>query len=130
MWSEECREHPNNKKLPGVCSSCLRDRLSQLDLHPGHKPISWNPSLISDSPASSSYASLPAAHRRNASDVMDSASSMLSFDYGLNKSRSIAFASRNGMSGKDGFWSKLLKLTRKGTKNVSMHSRTFREGRG
>ncbi|XP_030455714.2 uncharacterized protein LOC115676847, partial [Syzygium oleosum] len=26
----ECARHPNHEKLPGVCSSCLRERLSQL----------------------------------------------------------------------------------------------------
>ncbi|KAK4256667.1 hypothetical protein QN277_006361 [Acacia crassicarpa] len=144
MRPGRCKEHPDNKQLPGVCSSCLRERLSRLD------PIQSNPkslppfasSLTFDFPAEanwSNYASQSVhhsrRHRRNASDVMDSAScSEMGFDYGLKKSRSLVLSSTHELCGiyegkKDGFWSKLLKLTRKGTKNVLKHSTTVRHGR-
>ncbi|XP_028776554.1 uncharacterized protein LOC114733280 [Neltuma alba] len=145
MRPGKCKEHPDDEQQPGVCSSCLREKLSRLDpIQSSHKPLPpCNSSLTFDSPAEanrSNYASLALyrsrRHRRNASDVMNSVScSEMGFDFRLKKSRSIAHASANEVSGsyarkKDGFWSKLLKLTRKGTKNVLKHSTTaVREGR-
>ncbi|KAF7834444.1 putative Avr9/Cf-9 rapidly elicited protein [Senna tora] len=141
-----CNQHPNTNQIPGVCSSCLRDKLLQLHLqshhHHNHKS---NSSIVSDdsSPPVVYRGRGRGRHRRNASEVMmveysgaSSSSSVVGFDYyyGMNKSRSIAFASsssRNGVNSgswrrkKDGFWSKLLKLTRKGT---VMHSGIIREG--
>ena len=148
-----CKDHPNDKQLPGVCSSCLRDKLSQLyNNNPTTDPLCCSPSPTS--PASpqpfssdadgSSNRVLPGNRRRfrrNASHAADSVSCMLSFNYGLNlkKSRSLAFASRSRFkerdaSGgwarkKDGFWTKVLKLTRKDTKEAFTNSRTEREGR-
>ncbi|XP_057419149.1 uncharacterized protein LOC130713394 [Lotus japonicus] len=129
-WSEleagvtGCKVHPNNKQLPGVCSSCLRDKLLILS----------NKQASSSSPPSSNYMS-PAyrGHHRHVSSVMDSVSSMISLNYGLKRSRTIAFASgslrrekevnRNKKeSKKGGLWSKLLRLTRKNTNEASMHS--------
>ncbi|XP_054821584.1 uncharacterized protein LOC129320261 [Prosopis cineraria] len=145
MRSGGCKDHPDNKQMPGVCSSCLREKLSRLELiQCNREPLSPpNSAPTFDScaeAASSNYASQAVyhrrRHRRNASDVMNSVSySELGFDYGLKKSRSIAFASIDEVGAsyagkKYGFWSKLLKLTRKGTKNVSKHSTTTREGRG
>ncbi|KAK7318649.1 hypothetical protein RJT34_03354 [Clitoria ternatea] len=147
-WSDleaGCKEHPNNKQLPGVCSSCLRDKLSKLcDNQPTPRsPFTSSQSFSYNTAASLNYVS-PAhrrRHRRQTSNVTDSVSSMISFNHGLKKSNSIAFASRslrmdrevteNDRGGKKGsFWSKLLKMTRKNTKGAFMHSRTTREGVG
>ncbi|KAK7306142.1 hypothetical protein VNO77_44063 [Canavalia gladiata] len=141
-----CKEHLNDKELPGVCSSCLREKLSQLYNKNPIDPLGYSPSP--SSPASpqpfscatgSSTNHVSSAHRkrfrRNASHAADSASCMLSFNYGLNlkKSKSLAFTSRNRLrerdvSGgrgrkKDGFWSKVLKLKRKDTQESIMNSR-------
>ncbi|KAK7311114.1 hypothetical protein RJT34_09033 [Clitoria ternatea] len=127
-----CKLHLNEKQVPGVCSSCLRDKLSQLYHRNPVDPSYYSPSPSSPaSPQPLSSATVPSsAHgrrfHRNASHAADSASS---FNYGLNlkKSKSLAFASRNkrerdvngGGGGrgrkKDGFWSKVLKLKRKDT---------------
>ncbi|KAJ1405325.1 hypothetical protein SESBI_25874 [Sesbania bispinosa] len=134
-----CKEHPNNKQLPGVCSFCLRDKLLKLCNNKPTYLVHYSPSA---STASSNYVS-PAYHRRHTSSATDSVSSMISFHYGLKKSKSmIAFASSgsqlrerevigdNKGSKKGSFWSKLLKLTRKETKEAFMHSRTMRERKG
>ncbi|KAK7280976.1 hypothetical protein RIF29_08585 [Crotalaria pallida] len=180
QWSElalaggGCKDHPNDNKLPGVCSFCLRDKLSQLYNHNNNNNNNNNlvDSLSSStsSPASpqaqqqqqqqqqpyspapndaSPYHATPAYHRRlhrNASHATNSVSCMINFNYELNlkKSKSLAFASRNriirggdsvssgGRTGrkKDGFWSKVIKLTKKDSKEASsMNSRIGREGR-
>ncbi|KAL1328037.1 hypothetical protein AAHE18_13G346300 [Arachis hypogaea] len=110
-WSEieasrfGCKVHPNNNQQPGVCASCLRDKLSNLN-RPTH-------SSSRNSPQSNSSSS-------SASSVLDSVSSSISFAGGLKKSKSVAFPSRerevnrdNRRSKKNNLWSKLLKLTRK-----------------
>lgn len=151
-WSEigaGCKKHPNNKPQPGVCSSCLRDKLSELynNKTTATYPLPRSPSSSASpqhfSSASLNYVSLAyrRRHRRHASHVTDSVSSVVSFNHGLKKSKSIAFAPRNRLrerevngenreSKKDSFWSKLLKLTKKGTTEAFMHSRTMREGKG
>ncbi|XP_061336596.1 uncharacterized protein LOC133283707 [Gastrolobium bilobum] len=124
-----CKQHPSDKQVPGVCSTCLRDKLSQLYSNSNNNNNTIDPLYGYLSPSSpASPQPFSSAHRRrfrrNASHAMDSASCMLSFNYGLNlkKSRSLAFVSRNRLrerdvSGgrgrkKDGFWSKVLKLTK------------------
>lgn len=142
-WSESkqgCRKHPNEKQLPGVCSSCLRERLSQLQPSSNKKTIgsvggyscSSSPSY---SPASSSIYVSPVYrrhhHHRRLSEKMGSISFTLNVSQGLKKSKSIAFVTRTraeevaaSAKKKGGFWSKLLKSTRKRTKEVLMHPRT------
>ncbi|QHO15526.1 hypothetical protein HN51_030943 [Arachis hypogaea] len=159
-----CKDHPNDKRLPGVCSSCLRDKLSQLYTN-NHKANNFiDPTYFYPSPPSSPTSpqqfssgvgvSVCASSnkvlagnrgvkfRRNASHAAgDSVSCMVSFNYGLNlkKSRSLAFATRGrvrerdhgsgerwGRKKKDGFWSKVLKLT---NKKDSKNSITQMEGR-
>ncbi|KAL9329654.1 hypothetical protein ACSQ67_004657 [Phaseolus vulgaris] len=128
-----CKYHPDNKQLPGVCPFCLRDKLLKLyDINNPTYP------LPSPSPLLPSYVSH--RHRRHTSTVPDSVSSMVSFNYGLKKSNSIAFASGSQTTDREvsekstgrkkkSVWSKLLKLTRKNSKEVFMHSRTVREGK-
>ncbi|CAL0306562.1 unnamed protein product [Lupinus luteus] len=121
-----CKHHSINNNQ-GVCSYCLSDKLSKLNT----KPIATHPFIPSPShelfsSSSSNYVSSAnrRRHRRHASHVMDSASYMINFNVGLKKSKSIAFAQTNKLkerevnrdnqgSKKNGFWSKLLKLTKK-----------------
>ncbi|XP_058786997.1 uncharacterized protein LOC131661465 [Vicia villosa] len=140
-----CKEHPNDKQLPGVCSSCLRDKLSQLYTKNSNdcslyysSPLSpGSPQPIEDD--STNHGSLGHRNRRfhrNASHAAGSVSCMISFNNALNlkKSKSLAVATRSrvrerdvgGGRGrkKDGFWSKVLKLRRKETEESVVKSRT------
>lgn len=131
-----CKDHPSNKQVPGVCPSCLRDKLLKL-YNNNNNPTYPLPAPPFSQPLNSHVSG---RHRRHSSSVTDSASSMASFNYGLKKSNSIAFASRslaidrevngnNRGSKKRNFWSKLLKLTRKNAREPFMHSKTTREGK-
>ncbi|KAE9602855.1 hypothetical protein Lal_00050222 [Lupinus albus] len=126
-----CKHHSINNKQQqqqGVCSYCLSDKLSKLNNIPiATHPFIPSPSHQLLSSSSSNYGSSANGrrHRRHASHVMDSASYMINFNVGLRKSKSIiAFAPTNKLkemevnrdnkgSKKNGFWSKLLKLTKK-----------------
>nr|XP_004502403.2 uncharacterized protein LOC101514805 [Cicer arietinum] len=139
-----CKDHPNDKQLPGVCSSCLRDKLSQLYIkNPPIDPLYYCSPFSPASPQSTDKASIthgssshPRCFHRNASHANASTSCMINFNYALNlkKSNSLAFASRirnrerdvGGCRGrkKDGFWSKVLKLKRKDTEVSVISSRT------
>ncbi|KAK7399584.1 hypothetical protein VNO78_10769 [Psophocarpus tetragonolobus] len=131
-----CKYHPSNKEAPGVCPSCLRDKLLKLyDNNNSTYPLPCPPPPLQPFP---SFVS--GRHRRHSSLVMDSASSMVSFDYGLKKSNSLAFTrgiqnidregnGTNRSIKKSGVWSKILKLTKNNTKEIFMHSRTSRKGK-
>ncbi|CAI8618919.1 unnamed protein product [Vicia faba] len=128
----KCKEHINDKQLPGVCYYCLRDKLSKVNNNNSNNKqvhhVSQSPQHFFSS--SSNYMSQSQGHsrrhhRRQTSSVMDSFSSdMVSFNYGLKKSKSIAFVSTSqirerevyGNYKKRSFWSKLLKFTRKDVK--------------
>ncbi|GAU45309.1 hypothetical protein TSUD_300380 [Trifolium subterraneum] len=138
-----CKEHPNDKQLPGVCSSCLRDKLSQLytknpieSLYYCSPSSPATPQAIDDG-STNHGSSRSRRFRRNASHATGSASCMISFNNALNlkKSKSLAVVSRNrvrdrdvvgGGRGrkKDGFWSKVLKLRRKDAEETVVNSRT------
>lgn len=132
-WSETdqgCKRHPapGLNKLPGVCSSCLRERLTRLSSYSSNDKISMSAySFYSTSPpyssASSSTFISPAnrrRHRRNASEMLGSISLRFNFSTGLKKSRSISFVANNQFAEvkdenkkkkKSGLWSKLLRVT-------------------
>ncbi|RDX80855.1 hypothetical protein CR513_38530, partial [Mucuna pruriens] len=118
-----CKEHPNDKQSPGVCSSCLREKLFELY---NTNPI--GPLFFSPSPSSPASPHEPQPFssanrrrfRRNGSLAAESASCIQSFN--LKKSKSLVFVSRNrvrerdvnvSVRKKDGFWSKVLKLKRR-----------------
>ncbi|GAB4847251.1 hypothetical protein Ancab_026292 [Ancistrocladus abbreviatus] len=110
-----CRKHPNQKQLPGVCSSCLREKLSKLTdyNHQNNKKFS---SMVSHSSSlSSSTSPLPAyssasptknshRHRRNGSEAFavplgfvlhtGCSSSSSNVANGLKKSLSVSCAPR------------------------------------
>ncbi|KAK2656505.1 hypothetical protein Ddye_009557 [Dipteronia dyeriana] len=140
-WSESellCKKHQTQNKNPqGVCPICLGERLTQLSATPQKKTSMVAPSSsssISSSPVScSSSSTARPRHNRNGSEMMGSISFMLSAgNYGLKKSRSMAFVPKNFVGEKNntgkkkrGFWSKLLHL--EGKKVISMHSKTVSE---
>ncbi|QCD98630.1 uncharacterized protein LOC114194907 [Vigna unguiculata] len=130
-----CKEHPHDKQSPGVCSSCLREKLSQLySTNPIIDPLCFSPQSPA-SPHQSFSSSRGGGHRkprfrRNASLVAaESGSSVQGLN--LKKSKSHAFGSKSrgrerDVSGrkKDGFWSKVLKLKIRDTRDSIVTSKT------
>ncbi|CAO2828279.1 unnamed protein product [Amaranthus hypochondriacus] len=98
--SSECRRHLNQRQNPGVCSSCLREKLTKLSTSPSFNRrrsstfISYTSSLSSSSPSSSSTTrtrkSPGSRHRRNGSEAYVSVGMVL--NNGLKKSRSVSCA--------------------------------------
>ncbi|GFZ10234.1 hypothetical protein Acr_21g0008330 [Actinidia rufa] len=116
-----CKKHPKHLQSPGVCSVCLRERLSQLSA--GSRT---NTTLVikASSSTSSSLSSL------------SSSGEVSPVHHRFSKSRSLAFVmgtrgeDREGKK-KGGFWSKLLRPRSKkmdgGLGGSIFHSRTMRE---
>ncbi|KAK8492150.1 hypothetical protein V6N13_054112 [Hibiscus sabdariffa] len=116
-----CRKHPKHRQSPGVCSLCLRDKLSRLPANSTSRcttatvasSCSSSPSsYCSSSSASSSYASSPMHRHSFPKEGKDGFSLFLiSGKNMLTKSKSVAFASRlrsKEEKNKTGFFSKLL----------------------
>lgn len=137
-----CRKHPKHRQSPGVCSICLRERLSQLST--SSRSASTTVASASSSSSLSSYSShyssseasscsSPMQRYRFDSDAKGSFSFLLSGKNMLTKSRSVAFVTRmrtgdaNQRNKKSGFWSKLLRPRAKRTEEVLVYSRTVRE---
>ncbi|KAG2711965.1 hypothetical protein I3843_04G095500 [Carya illinoinensis] len=130
-----CKVHQNEKQLPGVCSFCLRERLSQLNAYSNRKLIGGGYSGSSSPAYSSSFLSpTHRRHHRRAPENMGSISLSLKVGHGLKKSRSMAFIMSSnraeqegagvGNKKKGGFWSKLLWSTgKKRNKDVFTHTR-------
>ncbi|XP_019416338.1 PREDICTED: uncharacterized protein LOC109327618 [Lupinus angustifolius] len=139
LGGKGCKDHPNDNKVQGICSYCLREKLSQLhNYNNNHHFIDSSPSSPSSPTIEASSNHFALAHRRRldrkASHATNYVSCMTSFNYELNfkKGKSIAFATRNMIREKDhvskgrgrkkdGFWSKVIKLTRKDSKELSLH---------
>ncbi|WVZ04636.1 hypothetical protein V8G54_017982 [Vigna mungo] len=130
-----CKEHPHDKQSPGVCSACLREKLSQLyNTNPVIDPLCFSPQSPA-SPHQSFSSSRGGGHRkprfrRNAS-LMAAESGSSAQGLNLKKSKSLAFASKSrgrerDVSGrkKDGFWSKVLKLNKRDTRDSIVTSKT------
>ncbi|KAK9990302.1 hypothetical protein SO802_025287 [Lithocarpus litseifolius] len=138
-WSESqqgCKKHPDEKQLPGVCPSCLRERLSQIQGHSLKKKTyggvadSYSSSPSSVASFSNFVSPVYRRHHRRLSERTGSISLTVSVSQGLKKSKSIAFVTRNraeevagSLKKKGGFWSKLLKSTGKRTKEAFMQPR-------
>ncbi|KAG2716700.1 hypothetical protein I3843_03G141700 [Carya illinoinensis] len=137
---QECKKHQNEKQLPGVCSSCLREKLSQLNASASNMKTTggfgYFGSSSPNSPSASSSIFVSPIYGRHHRRALEKTGGSISFtlkvghDYGLKKSRSVAFISRSlheeaASSGKKkgGFWSKLLWSAGKRTKDVLKHSR-------
>lgn len=131
----KCRKHPKHRQSPGVCSICLREKLSNLSSNSSRctattiTSSSSSSSLSPYSSSGSSYVSPMHGHaKRPLSFLMSSSKNVLT------KSRSMAvwprMKEREGMDGKKrgGFWSKLIgSRSKRRTDEVLMHSRTVNE---
>ncbi|KAF5747337.1 hypothetical protein HS088_TW05G00058 [Tripterygium wilfordii] len=125
-----CKNHPDLKQLQGVCASCLREKLTDLNL-----PLQMNKREPSRSSSFSVSISSPSKHgnyhrhKRVGSDIIGSMRCIASVGDGLKKSKSITFVPTNRVGGEDkkkGFWSKLLLHSKGSKKEVLMHSKTAR----
>uniref|UniRef100_A0A7C8Z9K6 Uncharacterized protein n=1 Tax=Opuntia streptacantha TaxID=393608 RepID=A0A7C8Z9K6_OPUST len=89
--SSKCKRHPNEKQHPGVCSSCLREKLSKISHTPSF--TTYRATVVS---YSSSVSATPPAggkgHWRNGSDAYVSVAGVLSNGLNLKKSRSVSCA--------------------------------------
>lgn len=110
--AKDCKRHPNHKLLPGICPSCLRERLQQF-----HQSSIYSDSLSSFSSSSEFFSSGDSPcrrrhhHRRNASEMPTASTAPDFFGNRLKKSGSIgilAAAHGGGAKKKGGFWSRLL----------------------
>ncbi|KAI3685289.1 hypothetical protein L6452_34530 [Arctium lappa] len=147
-----CKKHPKHRQSPGICSLCLRERLSKISSSSSRavtnvsssssSSISSVSSVYSSNNSSnaSSYTASPMQNYRNRRKINNDleGKGYLYFlkkntkGTVLKKSRSMAFVSdqKNVMQDQEinekvGFWSKLM-----GSKRCSsrmMHSRTTRE---
>ncbi|GKD51183.1 uncharacterized serine-rich protein-like protein [Tanacetum coccineum] len=145
-----CKKHPKHRQSPGICSLCLRERLSKISASSSHASTNVSSSCSSssvssissvysshDSSNASSYTASPMQSYRNRRkiDNFDGKGYLyfLRKNNGvLIKSSSMAFVSdqRNVVQDhekvkKVGFWSKLMGSKRSTTR--MMHSRTMKE---
>ncbi|XP_043695874.1 uncharacterized protein LOC122646385 [Telopea speciosissima] len=143
-WAEtemRCKKHPKNKQTPGVCSYCLREKLTKLSSAnnsssngTGTEEGSSCSSSLSSSPYSSAETSYSSPlHDHGFTSSSDGKGSGLFL-----KSRSVITfiprirkRSRNAVEDSDekkklGFWSKLFRSTGKKTKKMLLHSKTMR----
>ncbi|KAL2521941.1 uncharacterized protein Fot_25864 [Forsythia ovata] len=131
-----CKKHPKHRQSPGVCSICLREKLSQLSTNSSSRSkistssSSYLSSLSSSSNVSSYSSPVNGTSFRVASVARGSMINSLKTTGKdvLKKSRSMAFVLQrrkddNNGKNKSGFWSKLLHPRNKGL----MHSTTMRE---
>ncbi|KAL4570522.1 hypothetical protein LXL04_026178 [Taraxacum kok-saghyz] len=148
--TKSCKKHPTHQQSPGVCSLCLRERLSKIS---GSSSLAVKNVSSSSSSSSISYVSSVSSSHGSSNAPSNTASPMhnqrktynverkgyLSF---LRKSRSMAFVGENVVEinekkkKSNGFWSKLMGLKRRDTQKRSkekgsssrlMHSKTMRE---
>ncbi|XP_023741830.1 uncharacterized serine-rich protein C215.13 [Lactuca sativa] len=151
--TKTCKKHPKHQQSPGVCSLCLRERLSKISSTSSRAVTNVSSSSssstissvssVSSSRGSSngpSYTASPMHNYLNQRKTYDvERKGYLSF---LRKSRSMAFVSENivEIDGKqkksNGFWSKLIGSKRSDAQKRSMeessssrlmHSKTMRE---
>ncbi|XP_068636994.1 uncharacterized protein [Aristolochia californica] len=133
-WSgaeARCKKHPKQRQSPGVCSACLRDRLSQLSSSNKTKvSLSTSSSDVSSYYSSASSPSSPVEISFNGYDLA-------TFNHvkrGLFRSRTVAVVpekrtaeEQKKKKKKGGFWSKLIQATSKKRKEVDLHSKTYKE---
>ncbi|KAL5705130.1 hypothetical protein ACHQM5_023472 [Ranunculus cassubicifolius] len=147
-----CKKHPKQRQSPGVCSACLRERLSQLSTR-NNKITATTSSFSSSLSSSSMYSSVSSSpsspsHYRVGSTSMKGRpiSFLIKGEDGLIRSKSVAFISssrtktiddlsiglesRNKKKKKSGFWSRLLNGSngkRRNMKEVVMQSKSIKE---
>ncbi|KAL5982301.1 hypothetical protein ACLOJK_016372 [Asimina triloba] len=134
-----CRKHPRQQS-PGVCSFCLREKLSQLS---ASTSANNNTNSCSSSSSISSCSSLSDSSYSSPSHHLSSdANGRMPFVTGAHdgfftRSRTVAFsAPLRGVTAstfagerkkKGGFWSRLLRPNSKRRKEVFLHSQTMKE---
>lgn len=134
-WSEmegRCNKHPKHRQSPGVCSFCLRERLSHLSSSSSSSTntrlsVSCSSSVSSHSSFSASLMSSSPPHL---SSVLASATKGL-----FGRSRSMTVVARHGegvvvenKKKKGRFWSKLLRpRNRRRKEDDLLHSKTMKE---
>ncbi|GJR28524.1 hypothetical protein Tco_1104756 [Tanacetum coccineum] len=149
-----CKKHSDHQQSLGVCSLCLRERLSKIS---GSSSSHAHVSNVSSSSSASSISSVSSVcSSRASSNVPSNTASPMHknqtrhkiYDVEgkgylslLRKSSSVAFVSEKGVQNDgrkkkgNGFWSKLMSLNRSDVEKRSikdgssrlMHSRTMRE---
>lgn len=145
-----CKRHPKHRQSPGVCSLCLREKLSQLNKM---NPSSRRTSTTTGSYGSSTTSSLSSYYSSESESECESPMHYCRSSYRtegkgsmsfllsgnnvnvLKKSRSLAFVSRKEVRNSErerrggGFWSKLIhpRKTDHDRETKFMHSRTVRE---
>ncbi|XXG86464.1 hypothetical protein AAC387_Pa11g1356 [Persea americana] len=126
-----CKKHPKHRQSPGVCSLCLRERLSQLS----SSSSSSSNTKFSVS-CSSSHSSLSSLSRSGSSSPPYFSSVLASATKGLfGRSRSMSVFARHGegvvvedKKKKGQFWSKLLRPGHRRRKEEDfLHSKTMKE---
>ncbi|OWM80987.1 uncharacterized protein LOC116196106 [Punica granatum] len=142
-----CRRHPKHQQAPGVCSLCLREKLSQLSIGSGGSCSSSSRGVGGDEYSScSSSSSLSPYESSSSCSSLSSPVHRYRLEKGpgllrgkdvLMKSRSIAFVPRwrgkevgDQNKGKGGFWSKLIPVPGRKTAGSGeglKHSKTVRE---
>ncbi|KAJ8762433.1 hypothetical protein K2173_007872 [Erythroxylum novogranatense] len=138
-----CKKHTKHEQSPGVCSLCLKEKLSQLSTtassRGSYAKRGYSLSSLSSyySSCSDSSCSSPIHIYRYAPDGKGPSFSALFGGNALTKSRSLAFVSRirgnnqrsgDGVKNKGGFFSKLLRPKQKRTDEGHLvRSRTIRE---
>ncbi|KVH98550.1 uncharacterized protein LOC112511588 [Cynara cardunculus var. scolymus] len=146
-----CKKHPKHRQSPGICSLCLRERLSKISSSSSRAVTN-----VSSSSSSSSISSISSVYSSNNSSNASSYTASPMQNYRnlrkldnlegkgylyflkknsagvLKKSRSVAVVSDRknvvqdqAMKEKVGFWSKLMGSKRSSSR--MMHSRTMRE---
>ncbi|XP_042493378.1 uncharacterized protein LOC122072982 [Macadamia integrifolia] len=145
-WAESdkmsCRKHPKHRQTPGVCSYCLREKLTKLSSASNSSGTGMEGSSCSSSLSSSPYSSgATSSYSSPFHDRFSSFDGRGGVGYGLflksrslvsfvprmrKRSRNAVEATDDGKNKKVGFWSKLLSSTGKKTKKMLLHSKTMR----
>lgn len=135
-----CMMHPDEKQHPGICSSCLREKLKQLPAIPFATNQPFSPTAFYSSSTQSSVCASPtsnrhAHHRRVSSTFAPGPDVYVINGKGrMGKSHSVRCIKRkrvrNGVvegKKKEGFWSKLIRSTSLKTRGVFVHSKHAKE---
>ncbi|CAK9325070.1 unnamed protein product [Citrullus colocynthis] len=125
--AKECKRHPNHNLLPGICPSCLTEKLQQFhqsSIYSDSHSTTFSSSSSSSLPHSSEFFFSADSshrrrrhhhhHRRNASELVTGSMTADLFGDKLKKSGSIRISAdgsagaKGGGKKKLGFWSRLL----------------------
>ncbi|KAG7015370.1 hypothetical protein SDJN02_23005, partial [Cucurbita argyrosperma subsp. argyrosperma] len=104
--AKECKRHQNHNQLPGICPSCLRERLQQLQQssisHSNSRSTSSSSFLKSSESFFSGNTSWRRRHTRNASELFTGSMAADLFGDKVKKSSSIRISADGGGGGGGG----------------------------